>query len=363
MYSGLLIILVPLIAGYLIPLKNRPLLHIVNQLLSWMVYVILFIMGISLAFLDNLSTNLLLIFKYAAVCFLCIFVMNYAALWLLERRRPWKSEHKQEKLPSRIHMALESLKLCGVVIGGFALGLTQWHWLTFASQASEIALLFLLALVGIQLRNSSMTLRQIILNRRGMMVGMVVAVSALAGGAIAARITQESAELLGLQAGMTVLALCKATAVRVERRVADAQAPRRAGGNRLAGSVASALRGEGGDEIAVALAGGLQLVGFAPAGSGLRVRQRATATVDESAVVVAPGAEPSAWLSSASFLRPAANAGLSAVASRFAARTSRYRPTTSAACPSQSSTSRRTSGDTAAMRDGRPAGRPGAARR
>ncbi|MBU9811699.1 lysine exporter LysO family protein [Rahnella sp. C60] len=186
MYSGLLIILLPLIAGYLIPLKNRALLHLVNQLLSWMVYVILFIMGVSLAFLDNLSANLVLIFKYAAVSFLCIFVMNYAALWLLERRRPWKTQYKQEKLPSRIHMALESLKLCGVVVGGFALGLTQWHWLTFASQASEIALLFLLALVGLQLRNSSMTLRQIILNRRGMMVAIVVALSALAGGALAA---------------------------------------------------------------------------------------------------------------------------------------------------------------------------------
>ena len=111
-----------------------------------------------------------------------------------------------------------------------------------------------------------------------------------AGGAIAARITQESAELLGLNTGMTVIALCKATAVRVARFASRASTGRPATGNRLAGSVASALRGEGGDEIAVALEGGLQLVGFAPAGSGLRVRQRATATVDESAVVVAlPG--------------------------------------------------------------------------
>jgi molybdate transport system regulatory protein len=111
-----------------------------------------------------------------------------------------------------------------------------------------------------------------------------------AGGALAARITQESAELLGLAEGMTVIALCKATAVRVARVASRASTGGRTTGNRLAGSVASALRGEGGDEIAVALEGGLQLVGFAPAGSGLRVRQRATATVDESAVVVAlPG--------------------------------------------------------------------------
>ncbi|MCU4117772.1 TOBE domain-containing protein [Variovorax sp. N23] len=109
-------------------------------------------------------------------------------------------------------------------------------------------------------------------------------------GAMAARITQESVELLGLQAGMTVIALCKATAVRVERVDAAAQGGRRgATGNRLLGAVASALRGGGdsGDEIAVALEGGLQLVGFAPSGSGLRVRQRAAVVVDESAVVVA----------------------------------------------------------------------------
>ncbi|MFI3310900.1 lysine exporter LysO family protein [Ewingella allii] len=186
MYSGLLIILLPLIIGYLIPLKKSALLYAINRLLSWMVYVILFIMGVSLAFLDNLSTNLLLIFKYAAVCFLCIFIFNLVALWLLEKRKPWKSNHQQESLPSRLNMAIDSLKLCGVVIAGFLLGLTQWHWLTYASEASEVALIFLLALVGMQLRNSSMTLRQIILNRRGILVASVVAVSSLVGGALAA---------------------------------------------------------------------------------------------------------------------------------------------------------------------------------
>jgi len=49
-------------------------------------------------------------------------------------------------------------------------------------------------------------------------------------------------------------------------------------------------RGDSGDEITLALAPGLQLVGFAPPASGLRVRQRVAASVDESAVVVALGA-------------------------------------------------------------------------
>ncbi|WP_337064833.1 lysine exporter LysO family protein [Rouxiella badensis] len=186
MYSGLLIILVPLILGYLIPVKNRRLLHTVDRLLSAMVYVILFIMGVSLAFLDNLSANLLMIFKYTAAFFVCIFAVNLIALWLLERRKPWKTQFRQEKLPSRLGMALDSLRLCGVVVGGFLLGLTQWHWLTYASEASEAALIFLLVIVGIQLGNSSLTLRQIILNRRGMMVATVVGATSLGGGLLAA---------------------------------------------------------------------------------------------------------------------------------------------------------------------------------
>src|SRR5690606_19313056 len=91
-------------------------------------------------------------------------------------------------------------------------------------------------------------------------------------GRITARITQESAELLALHEGMPVLALCKATAVRV-LRAAAAPAGRRAAANWLGGTVAGVLRGAGGDEIAVALGAGLQLVGFAPRDVALRTRQ------------------------------------------------------------------------------------------
>lgn len=105
---------------------------------------------------------------------------------------------------------------------------------------------------------------------------------------IAARITRESAQLLGLVPGLAVIALCKATAVRVERlHVTTAQDP---DVNGIAGCAAGVLRSAGGDEVAVALEDGLRLVGFAPPGSGLRVRQRVAAAVDESSVVVAlPG--------------------------------------------------------------------------
>ncbi|EOV8961317.1 lysine exporter LysO family protein [Cronobacter turicensis] len=191
MFSGLLIILVPLILGYLIPLHSAGALRLINQLLSWLVYIILFFMGISLAFLDNLSANLLAILHYSAVSITVIMLCNIAALLWLERAIPWRHQHRQEKLPSRLAMALESLKLCGVVVLGFLLGLTGLAFLKHAIEASEYTLIFLLFLIGIQLRNNGMTLKQIVLNRRGMMVAIVVLVSSLIAGTV-------NALLLGL---------------------------------------------------------------------------------------------------------------------------------------------------------------------
>lgn len=188
MLSGLLIILIPLIVGYLIPLRHTAALRLINRLLSWIVYVILFFMGISLAFLDNLASNLLAILHYSAVSIVVILLCNIAALLWLDRALPWRHHHQQEKLPSRIAMALESLKLCGVVLLGFIIGLSGLAFLQHASEASEYTLIFLLFLIGIQLRNNGMTLKQIVLNRRGMIVAVVVLLSSLAGGIINALI-------------------------------------------------------------------------------------------------------------------------------------------------------------------------------
>ncbi|WP_434667887.1 lysine exporter LysO family protein [Klebsiella sp. B345] len=184
MFSGLLIILLPLVIGYLIPLHQPSALKLITRLLSWIVYVILFFMGISLAFLDNLSSNLLSILHYAAVSVVVILLCNIAALLWLEQKMPWRHPHRQEKLPSRVAMAMESLQLCGVVLIGFLVGLSGLSFLQHAIEASEYTLIFLLFLIGIQLRNNGMTLRQIVLNRRGMIVAVVVVGSSMIGGII-----------------------------------------------------------------------------------------------------------------------------------------------------------------------------------
>ena len=106
-----------------------------------------------------------------------------------------------------------------------------------------------------------------------------------AESSLVSRITIESAELLSLHPGLSVLALCKATAVAVGRVAAQKPAS-----NQLPGRAVRVSRGASGDEVSLTLETGLKLVGFAPPASGIRIGSRVIALVDESAVVVAlPG--------------------------------------------------------------------------
>lgn len=95
MFSGLLIILVPLIVGYLISLRHKAALQLINRLLSWIVYLILFY-GNKSGVLDNLASNLVAIFHYSAVSITIILLCNIAALLWLERILPWRHHHQQE---------------------------------------------------------------------------------------------------------------------------------------------------------------------------------------------------------------------------------------------------------------------------
>ncbi|MCV5942733.1 hypothetical protein OFN64_39260, partial [Escherichia coli] len=76
---------------------------------------------------------------------------------------PLQTNHNQNKLPLS-SMALESVKLIVVVGGGLIAGLILPIGLEWVDTASEWILFLLLFFIGIQLRNSGLTLRQILLN-------------------------------------------------------------------------------------------------------------------------------------------------------------------------------------------------------
>jgi molybdate transport system regulatory protein len=102
------------------------------------------------------------------------------------------------------------------------------------------------------------------------------------GGLLHSRITRESVQLLQLARGLPVLALCKATAVRVAARIGAAESR-----NVLAGVIRRASRSANGGEAALQLEGGVSLVGFSDPGQKLKVGGQAMASIEESGVVVA----------------------------------------------------------------------------
>lgn len=106
-----------------------------------------------------------------------------------------------------------------------------------------------------------------------------------AGAAVlTASVTRESADLLALQPGAAVLALCKATAVAVQA------GPLPAAGdgdtNRLLGRIDRVARGTCRDEVVLSLDGGGQWVGFAARPFTARRGQPAWASMATSALVV-----------------------------------------------------------------------------
>ena len=185
MFSGMIFIFAPLVVGYLFSISNQKRLDMINKYTSYLVYVILSLMGLSLAGLDNLGNNLQVILKYTATFFFILAICNLAVLPIVDRYLPLRTEQSHQRLPLS-SMALESLKLILVVGSGLVIGLLISMDLSWVDTASEWILFVLLFLIGIQLRNSGLTLRQILLNKHGMIIALVIVISSWCGGIIAA---------------------------------------------------------------------------------------------------------------------------------------------------------------------------------
>lgn len=187
MFSGMIFIFAPLVVGYFISISKKSLLDAINTTTSNLIYVILGLMGLSLAALDNLGQNLQIILKYTAVFFSCLSVANLAVLPFVDKLLPIQTDTVNSKLPLS-SMALESMKLILVVGGGLAVGLALPLDLSWVDTASEWILFLLLFFIGIQLRNSGLTLKQILLNKHGMVIALLIILSSMVGGVIAAQI-------------------------------------------------------------------------------------------------------------------------------------------------------------------------------
>ena len=194
MFSGLLIVLLPLVGGYLLRVRSPRLLALINRGVSASVYLILLLMGVSLAGLENLASQLSTLGGSTLVLFSITMAFNLAALGWLSRRLALKAgaSNVVENAPTSKLAAIKgSLLLLVTVVLGVVLGLLLAPVLgrelfTAVDVLAEWALYALLVLIGCQLRNSGMALKQILLNRLGLAIAATLAASSLLAGLAAA---------------------------------------------------------------------------------------------------------------------------------------------------------------------------------
>lgn len=188
MLESLLIILVPMVIGYAIKIKETKILHQFGKITMLLLYLILFIMGISLGQLDNLAQQLPQIGIYTLTFIVFIQGLTFLGLFLYDKLFPQPLAKTTDKMPSRWRIVLDSLKLCMVVIVGFFIGLWGKGWVNLPFGSSTYVLVVLIFCVGIQLRNNGISIRAVFFNRRGMITGMIFVLTSLLGGIIGAQV-------------------------------------------------------------------------------------------------------------------------------------------------------------------------------
>ena len=188
MLESLLIILVPMLIGYAFKIKNIKILQQFGKITMLLLYMILFIMGVSLGQLDNLAQQLPQIGVYALTFIVFIQGLTFLGLFIYDKLSPQPLVKTTEKMPSRWRIVLDSLKLCLVVIVGFFIGLWGKGWVNLPFGSSTYVLVVLIFCVGIQLRNNGISIRSVFFNQRGMITGAIFVLTSLLGGIIGAQV-------------------------------------------------------------------------------------------------------------------------------------------------------------------------------
>lgn len=171
--NGLLIVLVPMMLGYLAKIQNQNALAFINKIVMLLLYIILFMMGFMLGQLENLEQKLPIIGMTALGLSAIILTCNILGLAIYDRTLPKPVNYLQGELPSRWHSLVDSIKLLSAVIIGIVLGWLCNDWLHFPHGSNLYVLIALIFFVGIQLRNNGISLKEVLLNKQGLMMGAI----------------------------------------------------------------------------------------------------------------------------------------------------------------------------------------------
>ncbi|MBY5960352.1 lysine exporter LysO family protein [Marinobacter nauticus] len=183
MLTGALLILAPLFLGFAIALSNRQLMTVIHYSVEALVYFILALLGLGLGQMEGLLGQLGTMATQVAGLVLVLLAANMAGLWLFHRWQPMHTEAAETGArPGYGRLFLAGLKPLLSVLVGALLGYFLFPELPMVDDVATWALMLLLFLIGLQLRNAGLSLRKLLMNRQGLGIALALVVSSLVAG-------------------------------------------------------------------------------------------------------------------------------------------------------------------------------------
>ncbi|MFW5824890.1 MAG: lysine exporter LysO family protein [Marinobacter sp.] len=191
MLTGALLILLPLFFGFAIPLRHPPLMTLVHYSVNALVYLILALLGIGLGQTEGLGQQFALMGAQVAMLVTGLLVLNLAGLWLWHRWQPMTADAGGSGgVTSYRRLFLAAARPLASVVAGLLAGSFLLPALAWVEQLATGALMALLLLIGLQLRNAGLSLRRLLLNRQGLGIALTLAGSSLLAGVLLAPLLQ-----------------------------------------------------------------------------------------------------------------------------------------------------------------------------
>lgn len=192
----LCLILTPLFIGFKLPTSQR-----VNQLadtgLGYVVFIILTYLGVELAQIEGLHTQILSILSKVSLLVLLTVGFGMFGVWLFDRLLPWRPVSQDNTTTKTVSMWGSFIQLMCVVVGyGIGLWLPK-QWLP-PNNTITILLMLLILLVGISLKNAGVSLKAVLLNKHGVLLAMVFSASVLLAGVVYAYLLPDVGVFQGL---------------------------------------------------------------------------------------------------------------------------------------------------------------------
>jgi len=114
-----------------------------------------------------------------------LFVANMLGLWLFHRWQPMSVANEDgEARPGYRRLFLAGLKPLLAVVAGLLAGYFLLPMLPMTDQVATWALMLLLFLIGLQLRNAGLSLHKLLMNRQGLGMALSVVASSLIAGVL-----------------------------------------------------------------------------------------------------------------------------------------------------------------------------------